>query len=146
MRGHELVSDELWTLVEPLLPPEPPKLRGGRPRVHNRATLCGILDVLRTGIRWRMLPVELGGGSGVTCWRRLRDWALAGVWQRLHRVLLARLDEAGKLDWSRVCVDSASSAAREGATRSARIRRIVASRGPNVTSWWSGAASRSRRG
>ena len=79
---HDLVSDELWAIVEPLLPPRPPQPRGGRPWVSDRAALCGIIDVLKTGIQRQMLPTELGCGSGVTCWRRLRDWQAAGGWRR----------------------------------------------------------------
>ena len=69
-----LVSDEFWEVVQPLLPPEPPRSKGGRPRKHDRAVLAGIIYVLRTGIAWNMLPQEIGCGSGVPCWRRLRDW------------------------------------------------------------------------
>ncbi|SHM20131.1 IS5/IS1182 family transposase, partial [Hymenobacter psychrotolerans] len=86
--AKQLVSDELWDMVEPLLPPVPPRPKGGRPRVDDRAALTGILFVLRSGIPWEMLPAEMGCGSGMTCWRRLRDWHEAGVWQRLHQVLL----------------------------------------------------------
>lgn len=74
----KLVSDELWEAVEPLLPPEPPKPKGGRPRMPPRAVFSGIVYVLKTGIPWRMLPKEFGC-SGVTCWRRLRDWCIRGV-------------------------------------------------------------------
>lgn len=66
-----LVTDELWETIEPLLPEEPPKPKGGRPRVPDRATLTSILFVLKTGIPWEMLPQEMGRGSGMTCWRRL---------------------------------------------------------------------------
>jgi transposase len=109
-----LVSDELWALVAPLLPPEPPKPRGGRPRVPDRAALTGIIFVLKSGIPWELLPPELGCGSGVTCWRRLRDWQEAGVWDRLHRELLDRLGDADQIDWSRASLDSASMAAKRG--------------------------------
>ena len=85
-----IVPDGLWEIVEPLLPPEPPKPKGGRPRVSDRAALTGILFVLRTGLPWEYLPMEMGCGSGMTCWRRLRDWQEAGVWDELHRVLLKR--------------------------------------------------------
>ncbi len=101
-----LVSDELWGFIEPLLPPEPAKPKGGRPRVPARAALTGILFVLHTGLPWEMLPQEMGCGSGVTCWRRLRDWQRAGVWARLHRVLLDRLGIADEIDWSRASLDS----------------------------------------
>ena len=78
-----LVSDVLWEAVAPLLPPEPPKPKGGRPRVSDRAALTGILFVLKTGIPWEYLPAELGWGCGMTCWRRLRDWQKAGVFAQL---------------------------------------------------------------
>lgn len=81
-----LVSDDLWAAVAPLLPPRPPRPKGGRPPVADRAALTGIVFVLRSGIPWEMLPQEMGCGSGMTCWRRLRDWQVAGVWDRLHRV------------------------------------------------------------
>lgn len=112
-----LVSDELWDAIMPLLPVRlsgrgSPK--GGRPAIDDRAALGGILFVLRTGVPWCMLPIELGCGSGVTCWRRLRDWQAAGVWRRLHQVLLERLAEAGQLDWSRAAIDARSLAAKRG--------------------------------
>ncbi|GAA4887021.1 IS5 family transposase [Pseudonocardia benzenivorans] len=105
-----MVSDELWALVEPLLPKQrkPKRGRTGRPRVPDRAALAGIVFVLRTGISWNALPPELGCGSGVTCWRRLRQWQQAGVWQELHRVVLDRLAQRDLLDWSRAAVDSVS--------------------------------------
>jgi transposase len=77
--GKELVSDELWEIIEPLLPPEAPEPKGGRPRVPDRAALADIVFVLKSGIPWEMLPKEMGCGSGSTCWRRLRDWQEAGV-------------------------------------------------------------------
>ena len=101
MRSDEkvLVTDELWAVLAPPLPPEPPKPKGGRPRCNDRAALAGIIFVLRPGIQWEMLPRE-PGCSGMTCWRRLRDWEEAGVWAQLHRVLLARLAGSQHLDWS----------------------------------------------
>jgi len=99
-----ILPDELWELIRPLLPPEPPKPKGGRPRVPDRACLTGILYVLRTGIPWEYLPQEMGCGSGVTCWRRLRDWH----WDKIHKVLLDRLGAEGKIDWQRAAMDSSS--------------------------------------
>ena len=125
---HELVPDEMWAVVEPLLPEEPPKPKGGRPRVTDRDALRAIVFVLRTGIPWEMVPREVFGCSGMTCWRRLRDWQQVGVWDRLHRMLLERLDRAGELDWSRASLDAASIGAKRGARRSARTRRIGAAR------------------
>ncbi|WP_411129281.1 IS5 family transposase [Streptomyces sp. x-19] len=101
-----IVSDELWCLIEPLLPKPGPKLVEGRPRVPDRQALCGILFVLHTGIQWEYLPQELGFGSGMTCWRRLAAWNEAGVWSQLHVLLLKKLRSAKNLDWSRAVIDS----------------------------------------
>ncbi len=105
-----LVSDELWELIQPLLPP--PKLRRrlypGRKPLSDRRVLTGMLFVLKSGIPWQMLPQEMGCGSGMSCWRRLRDWQEAGVWQRLHELLLSKLRAADQIDWSRALVDSGS--------------------------------------
>jgi transposase len=139
-----LVSDTLWETIAPLLPPAPPKPKGGRPRVPDRAALAGIIFVLKSGIPWDMLPQEMGCGSGVTCWRRLRDWQKAGVWERLHQALLDRLGHADKIDWSRASVDSASIPAKGGAKRPGRIQRIVANRARSATLWSSARVSRSR--
>ena len=139
-----LVSDALWEIIQPLLPPEPPKPKGGRPRVPDRAALTGIIFVLKSGIPWEMLPQELGCGSGVTCWRRLRDWQQAGVWERLHQALLDRLGAADKIDWSRASVDSASVPAKRGAKTAGRIQRIAAHRARSAMLWSSATVSRSR--
>ena len=92
-----LVSDDLWAAIEPLLPPERPKPKGGRPRLADRAALTGIVFVLVSGIPWERLPAEMGCGCGMSCWRRLRDWQAAGVWAALHRLLLERLQAAGQI-------------------------------------------------
>jgi transposase len=86
-----LLPDDLWNVIAPLLTPEAPKPKGGRPHISDRQVLRGILFVLRTGCPWQSLPKELGCGSGSACWRRLRDWQRAGVWDRLHHLLLDRL-------------------------------------------------------
>jgi transposase len=105
-----ILPDELWEIIEPLLPPPKPRRfrYPGRKPLDNRKALTGILFVLKTGIPWEDLPMEMGCGCGMSCWRRLRDWQQAGVWQRLHEVLLAHLQGAEKLDWSRAVLDSAS--------------------------------------
>ena len=108
------MSDDLWEAIEPLLLRERPKPKGGRPRVPDRAALGGIIFVLRTGTPWRLLPRELGCASGSTCWRRLRDWQAAGVWERLHATLLNWLGDEGAVDWSRASVDSLSVRAKRG--------------------------------
>ena len=128
-----LVSDALWEMIEPLLPAEPPKPQGGRPRVPDRAALSGIIFVLKSGIPWEMLPQEMGCGSGVTCWRRLRDWQEARVWERLHQALLDQLGKADQIDWTRASLDSASIPAKRGANKSVRIQRIKGSPAVNAT-------------
>jgi transposase len=104
-----LLDDALWALIEPLLPrPKRRRFRyPGRKPLDHRSVLTGILFVLRTGIPWEYLPQEMGCGSGMTCWRRLRDWQKAGVWSRVHQLLLTQLRQADCLDWSRAVVDSA---------------------------------------
>src|SRR5215210_6822858 len=142
--AKELVTDELWETIEPLLPPEPPKPQGGRPRIDDRTALTGIVFVLKSGIPWEMLPKEMGCGSESTCWRRLRDWQEAGVWEELHRVLLDFLGKADRIDWERASLDSASVPAKRGARRSARTRRIAANRARNATLFRTEEACRSR--
>jgi transposase len=141
-----LVSDELWSVVAPLLPSPRPKPKGGRPPLDDRAALSGILFVLRTGIPWEMLPQEMGCGSGMTCWRRLREWHKAGVWERLHHELLNRLGAADRIDWSRAALDSATVPAKRGAKRSAQTRRIAANRAQSAMLWSIGRARRSPAG
>ena len=138
-----LISDELWAAIEPLLPPEPPKPKGGRPRLSNRAVLSGILFVLKTGIPWEMLPPEMGCGSGMTCWRRLRDWQQAGLWDKLHRTFLEQLSLADQIDWSRASIDSGSVPAPGGAKKPAQIQRIAENRARSAILWSKEKGSRS---
>lgn len=110
-----LLSDALWKRIEPLLPPTPPRPKGGRPRLSDRAALTGILFVLTTGIPWEYLPRELHCGAGMTCWRRLRDWTEAGVWLHILAHLHQDLGLAGRIGWDRALVDSALVPAKKGA-------------------------------
>jgi len=105
-----IIDDELWALIEPLLPPAKPRRfrYPGRKPVADRAALTGILFVLKSGIRWNDLPAEMGCGSGISCWRRLREWQRAGVWDPLHQILLAKLRAADRIDFSRAVINSIS--------------------------------------
>jgi transposase len=139
-----IVSDELWAVIEPLLPPHKPRPKGGRPPIPDRAALTGILFVLMTGTPWEMLPPEMGCGSGMTCWRRLRDWQKAGVWDRLHQVFLDRLGQADRIDWSRAAMDASTVPSPGGAKKPGRIQRIEANRARSAILWSTGKGSRSR--
>ena len=103
-----LLPDALWSLIQPVLPLPRSKPKGGRPRLPDRACLAGVLFVLRRGIPWEMLPQELGCGSGMSCWRRVRDWQQTGIWQMIHFALLDWLCRFNQIDWSRAVVDSGS--------------------------------------
>ena len=115
MRNVE-ITDEYWRRLEPLLPP--PRRGRGRPRANDRKTLNGILYVLRTGCRWEDVPTKYG--SPTTCWRRLRAWEENGIWERIWRLLLARLDEQGKLQWARAFLDGSFMPAKKGELASAK--------------------------
>jgi len=139
-----IVSDELWERIEQLLPKVERRFRfPGRKRLPDRPALQGILFVLHTGIAWRHLPLELGFGSGSTCYRRLCEWQEAGVWERLHALLLAELRAAGELEWSRAVADSTHVQAKKGAPRRARARLIEPETAPSSTSWSMPRGSRS---
>src|SRR5437762_14238904 len=132
--GPWVVSDELWKLVEPLLPVKERRFRyPGRKRLPDRQALQGILFVLHTGIAWRHLPLELGFGGGSTCYRRMVEWQRAGVWERLHARLLSELRAAGELEWSRAVADSSHVQAKKGAPRRARARLTEPETAPSIT-------------
>jgi transposase len=105
--ARPLVPDELWEVVQPLSPRHRagPGKRG-RPPVDDRACLAGIIFVLQSGIPWEMLPQEMGCGSGMTCWRRLRHWQRRGVWKKLLHAPLQRVGQEEGIDWEHCCVDS----------------------------------------
>src|SRR4051794_11601598 len=109
-----ILDEALWAVLELLLPADPPRPRGGRPRLPHRQVLRGILFVLRSGLPWELLPQERGCGSGMTCWRRLREWQAKGLWQRIHCELLNWLGQIGQIDWSRAALDSGSVPAKRG--------------------------------
>ena len=138
-----LVTDELWAIVEPLLPPKPAHPDGGHPfTVSDRAALTGIVFVLKTGIPWEYLPREMGCGSGMTCWRRLRDWQAQGIWQQVHQTLLNALGDTDQIDWTRAAIDSATVPAPRGAQQPGRTRRIAANWARSAMLWSTGRGFR----
>ena len=131
--AKQILDDELWQIIEPLLPKKKRRFRyPGRKPLDDRAVLRGILFVLKTGIAWEDLPQEMSCGSGMTCWRRLRDWQKAGVWDKIHQVLLSQLRRADQIDFSRAVVDSASVRAVFGGRKQAQIPRIAAKKVRNT--------------
>jgi transposase len=139
--AKQLVSDELWATLAPLLPAAPPRPQGGRPRIPDRAALTSSLFVLKTGIQWAGLPQEMGCGSGMTCWRRLRDWQASGVWQRWQEALLADLRKLNRLDLSRTSLDSAVVRAKGEANKPGRTRRTAANGAASPPCWSTDTAS-----
>src|SRR6266542_6233588 len=131
-----IVSDGLWKRFEPLLPPRERRFRyPGRKPLDDRLVLQGILFVLHTGIGWEHLPQELGFGCGMTAWRRLQAWQQAGVWDRLHELLLAELHAADQLVWERAIADSSHLQAKKGAPRRVPARSTAA--GPAASTTYS---------
>jgi len=127
-----LVPDELWALVEPLLPKHPYMPGVGKPRVPDRVCLTGIIFVLKTGLPWEDFPQEMGC-CGMTLWNRLDEWREAGVWNQLHRLLLDKLRGADEIDFSRVITDSASVRAVHGGKKQDRAPWIAAKAARNTT-------------
>jgi transposase len=120
--AFELVPDIFWKEIEPLLPKETPKPKGGRPAVSNRKALIGIIFILRTGAAWNMLPKEMGCGSGVTCWRRFRDWTRLNIWSQVYERLLNLLGREGEINLKRAIIDSQSVRAVFGGTIQAQTQ------------------------
>ena len=140
-----IISDELWELVEPLLPKKERRSRyPGRKRLPDRPLLAGILFVLHTGIAWRHRRGNSASALGVTCWRRLDEWQRAGVWEQLHALLLTRLHAAGEVEWSRAVVDSSHVQAKKGAPRVAQVRSTGAGVAPSTISLSTRPGSRPR--
>lgn len=116
------VPDELWQRIEPLLPKEKPKPKGGRPPVPARKVLAGVLYRLRTGCPWKALGKEFG--SGATCHRRFTAWCRRGVFLKFWQGTLKEYDAAQRagLDWT--SLDSAIVKAPKGGIKRVPIRRI----------------------
>ena len=129
------VPDGLWERIEALLPPRQRRFHHpGRKPLDDRRVLQGILFVLHTGIGWEHLPQELGFGCGMTAWRRLRAWQQAGVWEKLHGLLLAELHASDQLEWERAIADSSHLQAKKGGRRRVPARSTGAVRAASTTS------------
>ena len=128
----ELLPDELWNEIQPLLPAHVVSPKGGRPPVDDRVCLRALIFILRSGMAYNLLPGEVFGVSGVTAWRRLRDWTKADCWLRLHEVLLNRLGRLGEIDLSRAVIDSESVRAVFGGRTPAQVRSTAAKTGVNA--------------
>jgi transposase len=127
-----LVSDELWSLVEPILPKHAYVPGVGKQRVPDRVCLTGILFVLKTGIPWEDFPHEMGC-CGMTLWNRLDEWRRAGVWEQLHRLVLNQLRAEERIDLSRVIVDSSSVRAVHGGKKRDQAPWTAGKTGRNTT-------------
>src|SRR3990172_3927363 len=128
--GLREIPDDLWNLIEPILPVDKPPRANGRPRVPNRTILNGILYVLRTGCQWKMVPRQYSSGS--TCHRRFQTWVRAGLFKKMWRVCLKHYDDLKGIDWRFQSLDSATvSAPVKGATKPAKTLRIAANWAPS---------------
>ena len=118
MKAKPWEPDGLWERIEPLLPKKQRRFRyPGRRPLDDRRVLQGILFVLR----------------GMTAWRRLRAWQEAGVWEKLHALLLADLHAADQLEWKRAIADSSHLQAKKGASKPAPVRSIVGAGAASTT-------------
>lgn len=128
-RVLERVTDEQWAKLKPLLPQLKPGRSGGRPWADNRAVFEGILWMLRSGARWKDLPLEYP--SPATCWRRLNKWEQEGVWEDVWHEYLKQLDAKNLLGWEECFIDATFMPAKKGVSKSARLER-----GREQSAWW----------
>ena len=131
--ARQIVKNELWNKIEPLLPQEKSKGSNGRPQISNRQVFTGIVFVLKTGIPWEDLPQEMDCGCGMTAWRRLEQWQKMGVWKKIHETFLNELGKDGHIEWKKFLIDSSSIAAPKGGFKQAPIRRTALRQGLNAT-------------
>lgn len=127
------LTDAQWNKIEPLLPKRKRTPKGGRKPADDRLCLEGILWVLRSGARWKDLPKRFPSPS--TCWRRLQEWEVQRVWEKIWRAFLGELDAQGRLDWSEVFADGSFAPAKKGATASVKPNAAKVRSGW----WWSTA-------
>ncbi|MDA7980972.1 MAG: transposase [Pirellulales bacterium] len=119
-KTRRVLTNEQWERLAPHLPKHPRSPKGGRSRADDRECLEGILWLLRTGARWRDLPVDMPSGS--TCWRRLAEWSGEEVLQHIQALLIEELTELGELDLDELLADATFIRAKKGAMTSAQPR------------------------
>jgi len=112
------LTDAQWLVIEDLFPVPTMTRLGGRPRIPPRECLEGILWILRTGARWKDLPTFFP--SPPTCWRRLKEWTEAGIFQQAWARILRTLDRCGKIDWDQALADGSFARAKKGAHSSGK--------------------------
>ena len=146
-----LLPDGLWQRIQPLLPPPPPRPRGGVPRrVSDRNCVAALVFMARTSTPWVLLPAkELGCGSATTCWRRLDEWAKAGVFEQLRRCCWMSSARPAAWTWSvSASIASACGRSKGGPDRRQPCRsgqaRLQAARG--WRRWRATAGSHCERG
>ncbi len=107
------LTDDQWNLISDLFADPPPSPEGGRPRASSRACFEAIVWVLRSGARWKDLPKYFP--SHPTCWRRLKQWSEAGVFQKAWSRLVNKLDNRGEVDRDESFADGTFCSAKKGA-------------------------------
>jgi len=130
VKRHE-VTDEQWTLLEPLLPTRQ-ATTGRRPR-DSRQMLNGILWILRTGAPWRDLPERYGPWR--TVYGYFRDWRDDGTFDRILEALQIRLDQDGNIDWDLWCIDGSTVRASRAAAGASKKVSSNIPRSPKTTRW-----------
>ena len=110
------MPESLWERVEPLLPTEGPKPKGGRPRASARKCMDGVFYVLRTGCQWKALPRCFGAAS-TPMYRGFQEWRRAGVFEKLWQAGLAEYDRRVGLEWEWQAMDGAMTKAPLGGKR-----------------------------
>ena len=119
------LTDDQWQLMGKYIPSKPPNPKGGRPWADDRSCLEGILWIMSTGAQWAELPKTYPGYA--TCWRRLRDWEISGIFVKMWQGFLSTLDGDDRFIWQEAFADGTFAAAKKGVQKSGKRARA---RGP----------------
>src|SRR5438105_4764676 len=113
MARREELTDEQWTLIEPLIPELPRREDGrGRPWRDTREVMNGVLWILRSGARWQDLPNRFPPYQ--TCHRRFQQWVREGTLRKVLEALAEDLRTRGELDLSECFIDATFIVAKKG--------------------------------